>query len=698
VPQPSPIEIKLFSYWPQSVENRAALRTAIAAVTAVLISFFLHLETPYWSGMTVVVVSNLYTGSIIDKAFLRIIGTVVGALLGFYVAGLVANSFLLYLMSCFLIVTISVYYYNLSAAGYAYLLGGLCAFIVISQIAINPQNSFLVAIWRPVEIGIGVVVSAISAYAIFPNHLKDNIFFQIHAIFDDFSAEFERLLECILSGDLVFSDIAKSNLEIKKKVRKAVELIGAMNHELGVTKERTDELRAFLDTFYNLARQLQYLIITFSQPKDLTAIQHLPLQNIFDAIEHDLRLLQNTFKMQSSVPIDLKTGESIDALEQKIRDEKLSYSVQSDFIFAFIHFLQQINQSYSLMQALLTRSPIPTVQQYQIISREQRLQSDYNLVKQSIKAGLSVILALGFWLLTNWPGGLNGIISSLILSIRKNLFEMKYFSIHRLMGCFLGGGVAILSLIILEMNLYEFIWVLFIFVWGFTYFMFKFPKYAYIGLQANIALIISLAQQGGPPVSLDPPLQRLAGIVIGIVASLLVANLIWRADVWSILNRYLTKLHGYITFNMSQILVVAGDRRSLHDLANIFWVSRGLIESLADEPLNEIKQNKLTQIREKFESLVAMQATLSHISATINLKQALETAHLFLFDAETCQNQLITQYKNHDSEGGLVLSQRFQNLLAHIEENPAYHAISDAHLRNFLAYINALNQLSMRVQ
>lgn len=203
-------------FWPRTVENRAAIRTAFAALIAVLISFKFHLETPFWSGMSVVIVSNLYTGNIIDKATMRLVGTVAGAFLGFYIAGLVTNSFLLYFLSCFLIVSMGSYYYSFSINGYAYLLGALCAFIIISQIAINPQNAFLVAIWRPVEIGIGVLVSALSAYFIFPNHLKDNIHAQISDIFQDFSAELEQLFHMLEEGEFDFELLSQNHLKIKR--------------------------------------------------------------------------------------------------------------------------------------------------------------------------------------------------------------------------------------------------------------------------------------------------------------------------------------------------------------------------------------------------------------------------------------------------------------------------------------------------
>lgn len=648
--------------------------------------------------MTVVIVANLYTGSIIDKAMMRIIGTIAGAFLGFYAAGMVANSFLLYLLCCFMIIAVSVYYYSYSTYGYAYLLGALCAFIIISQLTINPQNAFMVAIWRPVEIGIGVLVSAISAYAIFPNHIKDNILIQVHNLFTELALEFQQLQELLLQGSADFDPIAQSNLTIKKKVRKAVELIGALNHEMGISKERKDELRAFLDSFYALSRQLQYLIITSPQEADIRALQSLPLLSVFSAINHDLLALQIAFSNQAAEPVLVQTQEAITELGLQFTKDRVNYSAKNDFIYSFIHFLQQVQQNLALMAALLAGNKVRDTPNYTLLGKQQRLRFDSDLIKQSIKAGLAVILALSFWLVSNWPGGINGIISSLVISIRKNLFEMKNVSIHRLLGCFLGGGIALTSLAVFEMNLFEFISVLFFSVWMFSYFMFKTPKYSYIGLQANIALIISLAQEGGPPVLLDPPLQRLGGIVIGIVASFIVANILWRSDVWTILTRYLNKLYFYMTFNLQQVLIAANEQKSLHDLANLFWISRGLLESLTDEQLNAKKQERLKTLRQRFETLVITQATISHILITVDKERAEETALRLGIDVTTTAKKLVVCYEQHDIAGGQALAYQLQEFLAEIEKKPTYAHESDPDLRNMLAHVNALNQLALRVQ
>ncbi|CAM3073403.1 p-hydroxybenzoic acid efflux pump subunit AaeB [Legionella steigerwaltii] len=703
-------------FWPQTVENRAAIRTALAALAAVLISFKFHLETPFWSGMSVVVVSNLYTGNIIDKAMLRIIGTIAGAFLGFYVAGLVANSFLLYFLSCFSIMCIGSYYYSFSVNGYAYLLGALCAFLIISQVAVSPQNAFFVAIWRPVEIGIGVLVSAISAYFIFPNHLKDNIDIQLHDIFTDFSVGLGQLLSMLNDGKPDFDVLAQDNLKIKKKLRKAVELIGAMNYELGVTKARTDQVRALLDIFYDLSRRLQYLILISPQHGDLTIVQSLSIQPVLNAIQADLKQLQMAFSNQEML-LELKTETGITELEQRVKQmqkgdegvflhlhpkvnsdmEAQEPAFKSNFAYAFIHFLHQVNQSLLLMHSLLSHIPFNMTVKLQVLKTRERIRTDMDVIKRSIKAGFSVILALGFWMVTNWPGGLNGIISSLVISIRKNLFEMKNVSIHRILGCVLGGGIALVSLFLIKMDLYDFILIFFLSIWAFTYFMFKVPKYSYIGLQANIALIISLAQEGGPPVYLGPPLQRLGGIVIGIVASFIVANLIWRSDVWTMLNRYLNKLYVYIGQNLKQILLTSENQKKIHDLANLFWTSRGLLESLVDEPLSTKKQSLLTELWKRFDSLVMIQATISHILGAINRDKVEETARLLGCDLFFYEHEVCVAFNQHDTAYGLKLSHQLQDLLSEIDKKRAFAQVPDNDLRGFLAYINALNQLVLRI-
>lgn len=683
----------MFPYWPRTVENRAALRTAISALVAILIAFKFHLPNPYWSGMSVVIVTNLYTGSIIDKAMMRITGTILGAVLGFYIAGIVANSFFLYLLSCFLIIAVSVYYYYYSKHGYAYLLGALCAFIIISQIVIDPGNAFQVAIWRPVEIGIGVLVFALGVYVIFPNHLKDNITIQLNDLFDNLVKEVQELARCIDEQRPDMHHVAVINLKIKKELRKAIDLLGALNRELGIEQLKTDELRAFLDSFFSFSRQIQYLITIPYTSDDINFLRCVAVNKVFNVMAQDLRQLQAGLSA-ASPSLVLHTGTELEELEKRIHELAKTPRLHSDFIFSLLVFFNQAHESFIFLQSLLLKNPLQQKKQNIILTKKDRIRADNTLIKHGVKAGLAVLLALGFWLVSNWPGGINGIISSLIISLRLNLLEMKNVIAHRLIGCMLGGGLALSSLAVIRMNLYDFLVIIFFAVWGFTYFMFKYPKYSYIGLQANIALIIALAQAGGPPTLLDPPLQRLAGVVIGIVASFIVANVLWRSDIWSILHSYLRKIYKYMNFNLQQILLVQG-QKTIHDLGSLFWMVRGLIESLTELQLNSKKQNRLHTVREQFEALVMIQATINYILVSINKEQAAATASFFGLDLARYEQQLVDVYTTENHLQAKKLADELKNLSVAVRTNPLCCNIDLASLRNILAYLNALKQLAL---
>lgn len=688
--RPQLIKIMISQLIPQSLENRAALRTAIATLAAVLIAFSLHLDKPYWSGMTVVILANLYTGTIIDKALMRIIGTVIGAWFGFFLAGFIANSLLLYLLANFLLVSIAVYYYNFSRYAYAYLLAALGAFIVIAQLAINPEQVFLVAIWRPIEIALGVIVSAIAAYFIFPNRVEDNLLKDVNNLFAMLSSLLAQLPKVLSGSGYNVQELAAANLQLKKQLRKSTEMIGFLRLELGITRERIDQFRVLLDQFYELSRALSYFIASLSaefSSKDLEPLNQ-SLTDVFQAIDADLTCLKTAF-YSGLQPNDSKTEP---ALESFKRIYSKTRKVSNNLNKSQLDILALLDQTHTMilsLMAVFTHSKQLGPRDKTLISSQEQLSTDSDVIIHGIKAGLAAVLALGIWFFSNWPGGLNGIISSIVISIRKDLFEMTNISVYRLLGCILGGGVAIFPLAFFALNLYEFILILFFAAWAFSYFSFKYSDYAYIGLQANLALVIAMAQAGGPPTDLVPPLERLGGIVIGIVASFLIANVLWRSDMFSLLSRELSKLSHFLINNMNRFVLTGEKERGAYDLTNIFWQCRGLLETLAGEPLNTKKRERLTQAKARFDKMTLIQATLSHIVSHINRKEAHQTAKSLGIDLPQLEELILALYKNKTDPQ--LIKKQIAPLLSGIDRSAA--SISDNDRTNFFSYLNSLKQL-----
>lgn len=75
---------------------------------------------------------------------------------------------------------------------------------------------------------------------------------------------------------------------MKRKIRKTIDLLGAMRREVGIKQARIDELRVFLEILYDFSRQMQYLMLTAPKEKELLFLSAFSLQPIFNAIHRKI--------------------------------------------------------------------------------------------------------------------------------------------------------------------------------------------------------------------------------------------------------------------------------------------------------------------------------------------------------------------------------------------------------------------------
>ena len=68
-----------------------ALRTSLAGLVALAISYWLALQDPQWSFLTVYLLAQPTTGAVVAKGFFRAIGTITGALWALVVLSLYAE-------------------------------------------------------------------------------------------------------------------------------------------------------------------------------------------------------------------------------------------------------------------------------------------------------------------------------------------------------------------------------------------------------------------------------------------------------------------------------------------------------------------------------------------------------------------------------------------------------------------------------
>jgi uncharacterized membrane protein YccC len=103
-------------------------------------------------------------------------------------------------------------------------------------------------------------------------------------------------------------------------------------------------------------------------------------------------------------------------------------------------------------------------------------------------------------------------------------------SLHRLLGCMLGGAVALGCL---ALNVESFAWwlgMIGVAVWIGMHIQVGPHGVGYVGTQAAFAFIVTLIQGEAPPDSIMPGVDRFAGIVGGLAILMVVSMVLWPTD------------------------------------------------------------------------------------------------------------------------------------------------------------------------
>jgi uncharacterized membrane protein YccC len=147
--------------WPAAL--LFGLRLSASVCLALYIAFWLQLHDPYWAATSAGIVTQTGLGASLRKGRFRAIGTVIGGIaIVILIAVFPQNhpallvSLALWGAACGFFATILPNF-----GGYAAALAGYTTAIVFADIVSNPQNVFMLAVWRVSEIGIGILCAVL---------------------------------------------------------------------------------------------------------------------------------------------------------------------------------------------------------------------------------------------------------------------------------------------------------------------------------------------------------------------------------------------------------------------------------------------------------------------------------------------------------------------------------------------------------
>jgi uncharacterized membrane protein YccC len=134
------------------------LRLSASVSLALFIAFWFQLDDAYWAGTSAGIVIQPALGASVRKGVFRAVGTIVGGVVIVTLTAIFPQDHMGLLLTLSLWAAVCGFIATLlpNFAGYAASLAGYTAAIVFAGIITNPENVFIVAVWRTTEISIGI--------------------------------------------------------------------------------------------------------------------------------------------------------------------------------------------------------------------------------------------------------------------------------------------------------------------------------------------------------------------------------------------------------------------------------------------------------------------------------------------------------------------------------------------------------------
>ncbi|WP_249677427.1 FUSC family protein [Pseudomonas abieticivorans] len=252
-------------------------KVLIAAFLTLWLAMRLELPQPRTAMITVFIVMQLQSGHVFAKSFYRFLGTVAGSAVTVLLISLFAQNTELFLAGLGLWVGIcsagAVRHRNFK--GYGFVLAGYTAAMVGLPALAHPDGAFMAAVWRVLEISLGLVVSTAVSAAILPQSASAsmrNAMYQRFGVFAGFVANGLR-------GNSTREGFESSNVRFISEAVGLESLRGVVAFEDPHMRRRSGRVSRLnsefmvITTRFNALHQLLERIRSHGHPEVVTAIE-----------------------------------------------------------------------------------------------------------------------------------------------------------------------------------------------------------------------------------------------------------------------------------------------------------------------------------------------------------------------------------------------------------------------------------------
>ena len=152
-------------------------------------------------------------------------------------------------------------------------------------------------------------------------------------------------------------------------------------------------------------------------------------------------------------------------------------------------------------------------------------------LKQAIRLGISAVVTLVLWLISGWAGAAFGVVTALMAGVERNMYSTLVRAGQSCIGALLGVGLGLFALGFCIHDLFSWTLVMLVGFYFFGWLALGPPNVQFIGLQGGFAFILSTVTSNSMVTNIEVPTQRLAGMLMGLVVTIVCAYLLWPVDV-----------------------------------------------------------------------------------------------------------------------------------------------------------------------
>ncbi|MYM32586.1 FUSC family protein [Duganella sp. CY15W] len=385
-------------------------KAMLASFSALWLAFRLGLDAPYTALATTIILAMPSSGMVLEKAFYRFLGTLVGCSAALALVGLFPQTPTVLFLGLALWVALCTggAAMHRNQQSYSFVLAGYTAVMIAVPAVDAPSSVFTLAVTRVTEVGLGIICSAVVHDVFFPRRHSRAVMRTVQARY----AGFIGFCRGVLEHRITPAEAELNHLKFAADIAALESGRAAAFFEAGHSRSHTRQLHAFnaafmtaLTTFYTLHR-LSHRLRSAGEGPVLALVEPM-YAHMAQALGEELtaaRLAQMRNALADDIAAartQLAQGPAVERAQQIDFDTAVELLERfagnlADFAALYHGLAQQKRQQVSDPGAYSPKTP-PAI-----------------IFASGFRAALTLLLTAGMWYWLAWPATINAILMATI--------------------------------------------------------------------------------------------------------------------------------------------------------------------------------------------------------------------------------------------------------------------------------------------